>query len=227
MDISDVRVVFGPDELRRVGEFRYRIYIEEQGKSAVHADPVARTLIEPADRRAASTIFWIERDGRIVGTVRAEILATQHEDAEYLKLDTLDFIEPTKIIYFSRMMVAREARRSDVTPKLCFLGFQKGLLKDCWLGVLTCKPALVPLFQTYGYTPYADEFSHPESGRQVPMAIVGEVDYLSSRAAPLTLWLSAHRADSPFTAQFLERIARYRACSSSNPRAREARALVA
>lgn len=227
LDMNDVRAVIGPDDLQRVGEFRYRIYIGEQGKTAAHADHAARTLIEPADRRPTSTIFWIERDGAIKGTVRAEVLAPGHEDARHLSLDALDFIAPSKIVYFTRMMVARDARKSDVMPKLCLVGFQKGVVKDCWIGVLTCKRALVPLFETYGYSQYADSFVHPESGAQTPMAIVGEIDYLGNRAAPLTQWLSRYRADSPYSRHFLDHLKNFRASSSVQTRTRQARALIA
>jgi hypothetical protein len=226
MDVSDVRVVFGPDELTHVGEFRYRIYIEEQGKHAEFADRAARTLIEPADRRAATMIFWIEREGAILGSLRAEVLSAQHEDAHRLGLQRFDFLDPTQIIYFSRLMIAKEARGSDVTPKLCWLGFAMGLLKGCSLGLLTCKPELVSAFEKYGYLEYAKPFIHPESGAQVPMAILGEVEYLKTRGAPLVDWLARHRPQSPHTLRFLSHIAEHR-LGLNVPAAREARGLIA
>ncbi len=203
MYVSDVRVVFGPDELARVGEFRYRIYVEEQGKSAAFADHEKRRLIEPADRRASTTIFWIERDGAILGTVRAEILHAKHEDAQMLNVDRFDFLRPTEIIYFSRLMISRCARGSDITAKLCRLGFLLGLSKDCRLGVLTCNPQLVPMFEKFGYLNYARPFIHAESGPQVPMAILGEVDYLRTVGAPLAEWPALHRPENQLTTQFL------------------------
>ena len=56
MDLHDVRVAVAPDDLARVGAFRYRIYVEEQRKFAAHADHEARTLIEPLDRKASSLV---------------------------------------------------------------------------------------------------------------------------------------------------------------------------
>ncbi|MGN6519327.1 MAG: hypothetical protein ACTHK2_07890 [Dokdonella sp.] len=61
MDLHDVRVAVTPDDLARVGAFRYRIYVEEQRKFAAHADHEARTLIEPLDRKASSLVYTIER----------------------------------------------------------------------------------------------------------------------------------------------------------------------
>jgi hypothetical protein len=86
---------------------------------------------------------------------------------------------------------------------------------------------LVPLFETFGYSQYADCFVHSESGIQTPMAIVGEVSYLNTRAAPLTQWLSRYRTDSPYSKHFLDHLKDYRASSSVQSRERQARSLIA
>jgi len=216
-DSSDVHAVIGPEDLERVGKFRYLIYVEEQGKPAIHANHEERTLIEPADRRANSSIYWIESQGQIIGTVRAEILSNFHPEQKFLGLEAFDFVEPSQVIYFSRLMIARNGRGSRIAPTLCFTGFQLGIVKNCMLGVLLCKPNLVPLFESYGYVPYADEFIHPEFGGEVPMAIIGEVDYLNTFAPSLGTWLARYRTNSFHTASFLDRIARFRGMSASKP----------
>jgi len=218
MDLSDVRIVFGPDELARIGRFRYQVYIEEQGKNAHAVDHAARSLIEPIDRAAATTIFYLEREGELVATLRAEFLDEgncDHADA----FAAFDFMPPSQMISFTRLMVAPRFRRSDATPKLLFLGFALALLKDRCLGLLTCKPELVPVFEMYGCLQYADAFVHAESGPQVPMAILGELDYLRTRAAPLADWLAPHRPQSLYTDRFLAPITAYRIARSRPVRA--------
>ena len=204
---SQVRAVIDPADLERVGKFRYHIYVEEQNKLAMHADHDARTLIEPADRRACTSVYWLEDDNGILGTVRAEVLSQSDVEQEYLGLEAFDFLEPDQIVYFSRLMIAPNARGSRIASILCFTGFQLGVVKNCSVGILLCKPELVPLFASYGYVAYADEFVHPEFGSEVPMAIVGEVDYLRPRAPSLASWLERYRPDSPYTKRFLGRIA--------------------
>lgn len=50
MDTSDVKIVFKPDQLERIGAFRYQAYIGEKGKSADHVNHAVRNLIAPIDR---------------------------------------------------------------------------------------------------------------------------------------------------------------------------------
>jgi hypothetical protein len=226
MDTSDVRIVFTPDQLERVGAFRYQVYIEEQGKTTVHADHVARRLIEPIDRDASSLIYFLERDNRLIATLRVEFLGAD-DYAHAPAFAVFDFMPPSQMMHFTRLMVAPEARRSDATPKLLFLGFALAVLKDRSLGLLTCKPELVPVFEMYGCLQYADAFVHPEHGSQVPMAILGEVDYLRARAAPLAGWLAQHRTENLYTERFLDRIAAYRAASRNAVGVRAARCLTA
>jgi hypothetical protein len=211
MNTLGVRVVVGPVDLRRVGEFRYRIHVAEKGEPAADAQNADRTLIDPADRRANSTIFWVEEDGEIVGTVRAEIFSPPYELApEYLKLETFDFAEPPKIVYLSRLMVAPGPLGTRITPALCFTGFQLGLVKDCRLGVLTCTSEWVELFESYGYAAYGNRFLHAECGWKVPMAILGEAAYVQPYTPSLATWLARHRPDSRYLDQFRHRVAHFR-----------------
>jgi len=211
MNTLGVRVVVGPVDLRRVGEFRYRIHVAEKGEPAADAQNADRTLIDPADRRANSTVFWIEEDGEIAGTVRVEIFSPPYECApEYLKLETFDFADPPGIVYLSRLMVAPGPLGARVTPALCFTGFQLGLVKDCRLGVLTCKPEWVELFESYGYAAYGNRFLHAESDWKVPMAILGEAEYVQPYTPSLATWLARHRPDSRYLDQFRHRVARFR-----------------
>ncbi|HEY6942195.1 N-acyl amino acid synthase FeeM domain-containing protein [Dokdonella sp.] len=224
MDMHDVRVVVTPDDLARVGAFRYRIYVEEQGKHAAHADHVARTLIEPLDHTASSIVYYIEREGAVVATMRAEFLDDDARARHAAAFDTFDFMPPSQVMHFTRLMVAPSARSADATPKLLFLGFALAVLKDRCFGLLSCKPELVPVFERYACLQYAEGYIDTECGAQVPMAILGETHYLRERAAPLADWLADHRADSPYTQHVLERIARFHA---GRPRARPACRLVA
>lgn len=224
MELSDVRVVVSPEQMERVGAFRYEVYVREQGKNARHADHVARALIEPADRQASSFVYYIERNGVIVASLRAELLDEQ-DGAHAASFAAFGFMPPSQMLFFSRLMLAADARGSVATARLLQSGFALAILKNRSLGLLTCRPALVPVFERFGCLQYADSFTHAEHGLQTPMAILGEVAYLRGRAAPLADWLATHRRESPYTRRFLD-VAR--ACAShARSRVRDARALVA
>lgn len=222
MDLSDVNVVISPGQLARVGAFRYGVYVQEQGKHAQHADHEARMLIEPADRAASSVVYYLQRDEDIVASLRIEFLEA-HDHAHAASFSAFDFVPPSQMLFFTRLMVAAGVRGSAATAMLLQAGFALAILKDRSLGLLTCKPALVPLFERFGCLQYAGSYMHADHGLQSPMAILGEVAYLRERAAPLADWLGKYRQESPCTERFLA-VAR---ASCARPRPREARALVA
>ena len=210
MDLSDVRVALTPEDLERVGRFRYGIYVEEQGKATRHADHERKRLIEPEDRSPKSLVLWIEREGRILGTVRADIGPFDEEITAQLQLERLPFLPPDRLLLFTRMMVAADMRHSDVTQKLCFCCLALGITKGVFGAVLTCRPQLHRVFETYGWLQYAPEYEHAEAGSQMPMAVLGEPDYFASRQSPVVEWLRQHRHDSPYTPAFLEAVAAFR-----------------
>jgi len=224
MDLSDVRVVMSPEQMQRVGAFRYGVYVQEQGKSARYADHAARVLIEPADRAASSLVYYIERNGIVFASLRAELLEEQ-DCAHAASFVTFGFMPPSQMLFLSRLMVAADARGSSAMARFFQAGFALAILKGRSLGLLTCRPALVAVFERFGCLQYADAFTHAEHGLQVPMAILVESAYLQARAAPLSGWLAEYRQESPYTERFLD-VARTCAVHARS-RVREARALVA
>lgn len=203
MDLSEVRVVLTPEDLERVGRFRYSIYVEEQGKTARYADHARKTLIEPEDRSPKSMVLLIEREGEVTGSVRADIGPFDAEIAAQLQLHRLQFLRQEQMLLFSRMMIALDERHRDATPKLFFAALGLALSKGLRIGLLTCQPKLRPMFEAYGALQYGVEFQHDDAGTQIPMASLGEPAYFASRQSPATEWVRMHRPESPHTNAFL------------------------
>lgn len=213
LDLSDVRVVITPHDLQRVGQFRYSVYIEEQGKTARHLDHEAKTLIEPEDRDWNSRVYFAERDGKVLGTMRAQRGPFPEDLAASMGLDKLSFCGQQNLVLFSRLMVAREARHTDVAGKIFMAGFLIAPVYELAAGVLTCTPSLTSFFETLGCAAYAAPFVHEEAGPQQPMAVLPESQYLRQRGSPLGNWVSTYKPDSPLSADFLELIESYRSQS--------------
>ena len=210
IDLSDVRMVITPHDLERVGRFRYSVYVEEQGKRTPYADHIAKTLIEPEDRDWNSRVYWVEREGSILGTVRAQRGPFPAITARQLRVELLPFPGEDSLLLFTRMMVAPEARHSAVTGKLFFTALAIAISCNVQAGVLSCNPNLIPLFEMFGCATYADPFVHTDAGMQQPMAVLGEVDYLRQRGSPLAYWVSRFKADSPYTNDFLALVESHR-----------------
>lgn len=210
IDLPDVRVVITPRDLQRVGRFRYSVYIEEQGKAAKHLDHDAGTLIEPEDRDWNSRVYFAELDGKVLGTMRAQRGPFPGDLAAAMSLDKLSFCGQQNLVLFSRLMVAREARHTDVAGKIFMAGFLIAPIYELAAGVLTCTPSLNPFFETLGCAAYAAPFVHEEAGLQQPMAVLPESQYLRQRGSPLGNLVSTYKPDSPLSADFLELIESYR-----------------
>jgi len=226
MNLDDIRTVVTPEDLARVGRFRYEIYVQEQGKNALHVDHENRTLIEPEDRDVRSQIYWIESEGRILGTVRTQFGPFAPDFVESMQLHRLPFDPSRELFLFTRMMVAEDARRTEITTKLFRLGLTISITKNITAGILACAPRLVPVFESFGCLAYADTFVHSIAGPQVPMAVLGESDYMRERGSPLADWIQALRPLSVYTRRFLECVNEHRKHTASPP-VRSARRLTA
>ena len=210
LDLSDVRMVITPDDVERVGRFRYSVYVEEQGKHALHADHEAKTLIEPEDRDWNTRTYWVERGGEILGTVRAQRGPFPTSVAEQMQLHRLPFGGQQNLVLYSRLMIAQKARHSDVIGKIFVVGFAITPGNGLVAGVLTCAPPLVRVFEMLGCAAYAEPFIHEEAGPQQPMAVLGEVEYLRRRGSHLADWLATFKQSSPHTNDFLSSVECYR-----------------
>ena len=214
IDLSDVRMVLTPSDLERIGRFRYAVYVEEQGKSTPHADHRRRTLIEPEDRDWNSRTYWVEREGRILGTVRAQRGPFPPEVARQMRLDAFPFDGQSRLALYSRLMVAQQARHTDVVSRLIFVGVAITTWNHLCAGVMTCLPALVPIFEKLGCAAYAEPFVHADSGVQQPMALLCEAQYLRERGSPVADWVDSIKPESPHSAAFLALIEGYRTWAS-------------
>lgn len=210
LDLSDVRMVITPHDLERVGRFRYSVYVEEQGKHAAYADHEAKMLIEPEDRDWNTRTYWVERDGEILGTVRAQRGPFPPSLAKQMQLDRLPFGGQQNLVLYSRLMIAQKARHSDVIGKIFVVGFAITPGHGLVAGVLTCTPVLTRVFEMLGCAAYAEPFMHDEAGLQQPMAVLGEVEYLRQRGSHLANWLATFKRESPTTNEFLSLVHEHR-----------------
>lgn len=156
------------DELAR---FRYRVYIEQSGKNAEHADHQARTLIEPLD---ATSTNLIARDamGRLVGSVRISRASDGWSLPPQCAPDPWPWIPPEKVACVTRLMVDQTIAPLATMPTLFASCYRWGLGSAIWLSVVFCAPDLRSVFLKYGCIQFDEEFLDIHAGTQIPMCIV-------------------------------------------------------
>jgi hypothetical protein len=157
-----------PEEMGELGLFRYRIYVEQVGKDAAHADHANRTLLEPLD---ATSVNLIARnaDGIMVGAVRISRASDGWRLPEQCHQDPWPWVPPHRIACVSRLMVDREIAPRLATPALFADCFRWGLTNSVRLCAVFCGPALRSLFESYGCQQFDETYPDRFVGAQVPM----------------------------------------------------------
>jgi hypothetical protein len=188
LKVPDVRRAETPEERQRVFEFRYRIYVEEMGKSISSANASTRTISDDLDDHAI--ILFIEDAGNIVATLRSYLgCVAPFPDRLLQQFDILPLLQHVpleQIAMTSSTMMDPRWRSSTALAALsgylyCF-GRERGMTID----LLCCTPGLVRTFTRIGYRRYKDNIVVPDVGLRVPMMVqLDNMEYLKSIHSPL------------------------------------------
>ena len=175
-----------PEEMQELGLFRYRIYIEQVGKDAEHADHANRTLLEPLDAKSVNLIAR-NADGIMIGAVRISRASDGWRLPEHCRQDPWPWVPPHQIACVSRLMVDREIAPLLATPALFADCFRWGLANSIRLCAVFCGPALQSLFESYGCQQFDETYPDRFVGAQVPMlCCLNDRAHLSAIGSPFT-----------------------------------------
>lgn len=199
---SRVQLAQGQD-LERIGQFRYQVYVKELGRRAAFADHGRQTLIEPADHLPHSVIFYTEHQGQLTGTARATLGPLDEDDiapyAAVTDAPALQALPAAKMVLVTRLMVAPNARGLGDAAALVQACFEFSCRNGVVLGLASCKPALQPFFQRSGFAVCGPDYEHPDAGAQRPMLMVVEPAFLAARRSRLAALCGHHRTHSPWS----------------------------
>ncbi len=189
--------------LEEIGGFRYRVYVEELGKTAIHADHRARLLIEPID--ATSDILFVRgNDGEISGSLRlthgkAVVIAQWPESVR----DRLARCLPSECSFASRLMVEPKRRGANTTLLLFKSGFQIALQRGSRYCQVNCVPGLVNFFTRWGFDRVGDNYVDSWVGPQAPLLLfLYDYDRFKSLRSPFLSVLEEHVASGGGVAAF-------------------------
>jgi hypothetical protein len=92
----------------------------------------------------------------------------------------------SSLAYGSRLMSALRCRRTHVAAGLICASYRPVRMAGTRFVVMYCRPSIVPLYEHFGFRPYAKPFVHPVSGVNVPLVLLlGDAPHLESIGSPL------------------------------------------
>ncbi|AKF04305.1 hypothetical protein DB32_001454 [Sandaracinus amylolyticus] len=150
---------------------RYRVYVEELGRTQRHADHDRKTIEEPLDR---DCMLWAAYDGdQLVGTVRSSY-AWRCDLGDYPELYQMARVgrdHPRHTSITTKLLVLRDHRLMSVARALALATYRRGLADGVRHDFIDVYPARIPFFEHLGYRVHVPELQHPEYGRVVVMSL--------------------------------------------------------
>lgn len=161
-----------------VFRFRYDIYVREMRRQQKDADHDRGRVEDALDSTAVLLAARDTVSGRIVGTVRANIVAGS-DLGIYERLYGLEHLteaERAKTSITTRFMVERERRGTVLVVQLARALFARGVAAGVTTDYIDCNEPLVPFFARLGYEPMR-AVEHPDYGvvRLMRLAVRGGV----------------------------------------------------
>ncbi len=182
----EIRLAETREEKESIYHFRYKVYVEEMGKSFRHADHSVQILTDEFDETA--DIYCIKTKDGIASTIRVNYIDRCELDPFYrdcYALERFSHVPPGQISMTSRLMVAPAWRKSKLLGRFLNHIFEEGRKNGAQLDFCYCAPFLVRLYEYLGYRQYKDNFNDPDVGYRIPLVLVGgDMEHLKSVGSP-------------------------------------------
>ncbi len=190
------------EERARIFRFRYRIYVEEMGRTQKHADHANRTVEEPFD--ATGHLLYAEQGGEIVGTLRTNF--ARETDLGYYTwlfgLTSVGGAHPAAVSLTTKLMIVPELRSGTLAVRLALAVYDFGGARGIRHDFIDCNPHLEDFFQRLGYRRYWPHVEHPEYGRVLPLRLdLDDHAHLAGIRSPFVRNHTRTRSGAPVSAE--------------------------
>jgi predicted GNAT family N-acyltransferase len=184
--LLEIRLAETAEEREQVFRLRYKVYIEEMGKTSHYADDKHKTIIEPLD--SSAKIFAAFSNGQVVGTARTNLSRTSNLDfyTQPYKMDEIvGDAHPEYTSVGGKLIVQKEFRGQQIAIKLIKSLYQYLLQEGIKFDFSECDAELVSYYNKLGYQSVGTLY-HPEYGEgSVIMLDVFNWEYLERVNSPL------------------------------------------
>ncbi|MEG3861178.1 N-acyl amino acid synthase FeeM domain-containing protein [Microcoleus sp. herbarium12] len=181
----NIRLAETGEEREQVFKLRYKVYIEEMGKTSHYADSHHKTIIEPLDNSAK--ILAAFYNNRLVGTARNNLARSSNLEY-YPQLYQMDYVgdaHPKFTSISGKLMVQKELRGNQIALHLIRENYRQLLLEGIRFDFSECDSELVAYYSKIGYKSIGT-LNHPEYGEgTIIMLDLLDLDYLEQINSPL------------------------------------------
>jgi hypothetical protein len=181
-----IRLAESAADRARVFRFRYRIYVEEMGRTQKHADHARRTIEEPFD--ATAHLLLAEAAGEIVGTLRANF-ARETDLGYYPELFGMTTVArafPDAVSLTTKLMICPAHRSGTLAVRLALAMYEHGTSRGIRHDFIDCNAHLEDFFTRLGYRRFWPYVEHPEYGRVLPLRLdLDDFEHLRALGSPL------------------------------------------
>lgn len=189
-----VREATTEEERDRIFRFRYETYWEQQHLLPELCDHERKTLFDADD--ATARLFYVERGGEVLGTLRANWLAdgpVSDENRELFGVAPFEkSMAPEQMAILSRFIVTPEERGGACAGLLLLEVARFGIENRIHLAFCDCEPHLMPFYRSIGFRSYKSVIGHATSGVLIPLVLaVSDRPYLDSIGSYLCSLLPA------------------------------------
>jgi hypothetical protein len=162
------------DDQTKLAEFRYRVYVEEQGNRPPYADRERRQLRDSLDD--VSTSHVILNGDEVVGSLRVTFLEDVPDVGPFIqKLSMGPAIRRFGVgalVLTSRFIIDPSVRHGTVALRMMRSGYEQAMARSVRLNFGDCSPNLLPFYEHMGYRNYASAFNDPAYGFKLPMVML-------------------------------------------------------
>ncbi|MFT4537790.1 MAG: GNAT superfamily N-acetyltransferase [Planctomycetota bacterium] len=166
-------------------QFRYRIYVEDEGRVQHYADHQRRLVEEPLDR-CGRVLVAVDR-GRVVGTLRTNHLAEGplgYYESLY-GIDRLSKRDRRQVAITTKLMVDPGYRGGTCALRLSKLSYRMALESGMRWGYVDSRDHTLGYFEKLGYRVLRKDLVHPEFGLATLMRLtVDDESHLQQVGSP-------------------------------------------
>lgn len=168
----EVRIATTAEELSKIFAFRYRIFVQELGKSIRHADHAKRLLRDHFDPLA--TQLYVTDGEKIAGALR--IINGRAHACPKMKhnfaLSRFSHFRDEHFSFTSRLFILPEYRGTRAFLTLLKEIYNLARKSGSILDFIVCGPKMVGLYEQLGYRRYKEHDEDPDMGLIIPMLLI-------------------------------------------------------
>lgn len=196
-------------DMADIYRFRYKIYIEETGKTHLPADHINKLMKDENDVLSA---IYIARDktGSVVGTARAH----RGTDGSFLKTDIELFELERFAIYFghnclaivNRLAIEKKYRKTTLATSFFIATYQGGIQQGTKLCFILSEQSLLPMYQHFGFRIYSEPILLNGKKRYRMVLCLNDKQFLSACGSPFAKLVPLDTDDKGETAKEIENL---------------------